>query len=165
MSLQLPIPIEEIEKGELSEDTRKKLREGKLSKTDINVSKALYEVAKEKNLNNIGFEKAIEIGDVIIITTKQNIGLLIGRGGSIASALSKKLNKKIRIIKHSETRHKLVSELIEPAVLKGINVKYTKTGKIWKILIGNKEKLPMNEDTLEIALKQFFGADIEIKYS
>ena len=164
MILYLPVSIEETKKGELSEETRKKLREGKLSKIDLEVAKAIYEVAKEKNLTGIGFEKAIEIGDIIIITTKQNIGLLIGRGGSVAAALSKKLNKKIRVIEHSDTPHKLVTDLIKPALLKGINVKYTKEGKVLKVRIDNPEKLPMHEETLKIALKQLFGSDVELVY-
>lgn len=164
MMLNLPVSIEEIKKGELSEETRKKLREGKLNKIDLDVSKAMYKVSKEKNLKNVGFEKAIKIGDVIIIMTKSNIGLLIGKGGSVAAALSRVLDKKIRIIEFSETPHKIISDLIKPAVLKGINVKYTKDDKVWKVRIDNQQKLPMSEQTLELALKQFFGAQVEILY-
>ncbi|MCC7569748.1 hypothetical protein KO465_00180 [Candidatus Micrarchaeota archaeon] len=165
MTLRLPISIEELKKGELLEETRKKLREGKLSKVDLDVTKAVYEVAKEKNLTDVGFERAVEIGDVIIISTqKQDVGLLIGKGGSVAAALSYKLNKKIRIIEHSDNPHKLISDLIKPALLKGINVKYAKEGKIWRVRIDNKNKLPMNEETLQLALKQFFTSNVEITY-
>src|SRR5690606_15688240 len=91
----LPVCDVCLKSGILCQGCETKLKSGEISQMDLDIAKILFKLGDGK----ISFKKTIEIGDVvIIITQKDQVGKIIGRGGKIVRELSKKVGRKIRVV-------------------------------------------------------------------
>jgi transcription antitermination factor NusA-like protein len=164
--MKTPIPLEDIKKGEIGEATKKLMQEGKVSKLDFEVAQILYKINEQYNISSASFYKALDIGKIILIFTKDNAGVLIGKDGKIVSILSSSLGKKVRIIQADKDVKKSIGDLISPARLLGINKIYSmgnETTKV-RILKSDFSKLPMDLGSLEQALKILLEQEVKIEF-
>jgi transcription antitermination factor NusA-like protein len=124
-----------------------KLEKGQISALDVELSKILYETG----LEGAGFDKVIERGEyAIILTKKENIGKIIGKGGENIRSLSKRLGKKIRVI-GAENLQDAIHDFIAPARISSINTVYTpEGGKIKRIRINGADRKKLRMDIKEI---------------
>ncbi|MBI2232306.1 MAG: KH domain-containing protein [Candidatus Aenigmarchaeota archaeon] len=98
---------------------QRKMENGLISKTDVEVSRAL-----EKTVNvKTDFVRATEHkSQLIIVCEKKDAKLIIGRGGKNVREISKLLGKGVRVIENSGEKKMLEDILGAPVV--GINIVY-----------------------------------------
>ncbi|AXV37420.1 MAG: transcription elongation factor NusA [Methanobacteriaceae archaeon] len=122
----LPVCDVCLKSGMLCQGCENKLKSGEISQIDLDIAKLLYKVGEGK----IGFKKTIEIGDVVIIVTeKDQVGKLIGKGGKIVRAITKKIGKKVRVVGENSDLKSVSTDILAPARISGINIVYGKDGK------------------------------------
>ncbi|MDI6644682.1 MAG: KH domain-containing protein [Methanobacteriaceae archaeon] len=147
----LPVCDVCLKSGMLCQGCENKLKSGEITQIDLDIAKLLYKVGDGK----IGFKKTIEIGDIIIIVTeKDQVGKLIGKGGKIVRAISKKIGKKVRVVGENSDLKSVSTDILAPARISGINIVYGKDGKEkYKIRV-------MREDARRIPAKLSLLNDI-----
>lgn len=147
----LPVCDVCLKSGMLCQGCENKLKSGEITQIDLDIAKLLYKVGDGK----IGFKKTIEIGDVVIIVTeKDQVGKLIGKGGKIVRAISKKIGKKVRVVGENSDLKSVSTDILAPARISGINIVYGKDGKEkYKIRV-------MKEDARRIPAKLSLLNDI-----
>jgi len=143
-----------------------KVKKGKLSKIEVKLSRLLYKMKDKYNLENADLTKAIDLDRVVIVLTKKDVGVLIGKDGKVVSEMSKELGKKVRIAEMSGDIRKTLSDIVAPAKIMGINKLYKKDGSIYKVRFSKKEikQLPVDINTLEKALKYLLDSDVMIVF-
>ncbi|MEM3399958.1 MAG: transcription elongation factor NusA [Candidatus Micrarchaeia archaeon] len=165
----MKIPICELcaKTGVLCSGCENKLKAGKISELDVEVSKILTKLSDKFNLQNADVTKVVDLGRVVLILTKGDVGLLIGKDGKVVAELSNKLGKKVRIAEVSGDMRKTISDMVVPVKLVGINVLYKKDGeKVYKVRLLKSEirQLPVDINTLEKALNSVMESTVAITF-
>jgi len=150
--------------GVLCSACENKLQKGQISELDVEVSKIFHEAGIE----GAGFERVIETKDhVIILTKKENIGKIIGKGGETIRMISKKLGKRVRAI-GTESLQDTIYDFVAPAQISSINTVYMPDGrKVKRIKINKNErkKLRMEPQEIEKLVCSLTTDKIEIIFS
>lgn len=145
----MTLPICDIcaKTGVLCTACESKLQEGKISKLDIELSRALYDLGG----GGIGFERVIDTEKfIIVLAQKDGIGKIIGKGGDNIRILSNKFGKQLRVIGTGDMEG-TIYDLVAPARILGINTVYKQNGEIIrKIRINKKDKKKLRMDISEI---------------
>ncbi|ODS37003.1 hypothetical protein BEH94_08115 [Candidatus Altiarchaeales archaeon WOR_SM1_SCG] len=140
-----------------------KLDKGELTPLDVELSGILYNLGS----GEIGFEKAIDTGDnVIIITQKEAVGKVIGKGGKNLKTLSKKLGKKVQVIGTGKLAE-LIDDFMAPTRIIGVNTVYKPDGStIQKVRISKmeKDKLNIEVGTMQNLIHSLTGDNVEIMF-
>ncbi|USG98972.1 KH domain-containing protein [Thermococcus argininiproducens] len=147
----------------------KKLQEGVISEMDVRISRMLYKLLGDVDVE---FKKAVEAGDLVVIMVGEgNVPLVIGKGGKNIKLLMRELGKRVRVIegmeiKGTEDIKKLAIDLLYPASVFGVNVVYAPAGQYYKVLIlrRDKQKLPERQEILENILSKIVGSDVKISF-
>ncbi len=161
----MTLPICDIcaKAGVLCNACELKLKEGRISKLDVELSKALYEVGG----GEIGFEGAIDTDKVIIVLAPKNdIGKIIGKGGDNIRLLSNKFGKQLRVIGTGDMES-AIYDFVAPAKILGINTVYKQNGEITKrvrIDKKDKKKLRMDIDEIQKVVESVTNDKIEITF-
>jgi transcription antitermination factor NusA-like protein len=164
--MQTPIPEEEIRAGELSAGTKKKLAEGMITPLDVEVAQILYKINERYNISNASFYRALDLGRTVLILTKGEAGVLIGKQGKTVSELSSAIGRKVRIAEVRGDMRKTVSDIIMPAQLLGINKVFHEGREVTKVRIGKRElaQLPLDLASLEKALRSLLESEVQIVF-
>lgn len=153
----LPVCDVCLKSGMLCQGCENKLKTGEISQLDLDIAKILYRVGDGK----IGFKKTIEIGDVVIIITEKNqVGKLIGKGGKIVREISKTLERKIRVVGENSDLKAVATDILAPARISGINIVYGKDGEErYKIRVQREDarRLPAKLDLLNSIIQELTG--------
>ncbi len=162
--MKTPIPDEEVRAGALSDETKKRMSEGKITELDFEIAQILYKINERYNISNASFYKALDLGRAVLVLTKGEAGLLIGKQGKIVAELSAALGKKVRIAEIKGDVKKSVSDVIMPARLLGINHAFHDGKEITKVRIAKADlqHLPIDIPTLEKALKSLMEEDVQL---
>lgn len=166
ISLQTPICKICLKSGILCQSCSQKLQEGKISKLELDISLALFELSKKhKELDQLIFKRAVDSdGLVILVVGPGQIPLLVGRKGRIVQELENILKSKVRIVEEGSTEKKLIQDLLTPADVLGINILYTKSGDEYRIRVPRQhmKRLPKNKEKLEAALSKLTNKNYTI---
>jgi len=164
--MKTPVCESDVRSGELCASCTKKVAEGSISKLDFEVAQILCKINERHNISNATFYKALDLGRVILVLTKGEVGLLIGKQGIVVSELSSALGKKVRIAQTSGDVKKTVSDIIMPARLLGINRTFHNGIEVSTARIAREDLmvLPLDGKTLEIALKSLLGEETKIVF-
>ena len=153
----LPVCDVCLKSGMLCQGCENKLKSGEISSMDVDIAKLLYKIGDGK----LGFKKTIEIGDVVIIVTdKDQVGKLIGKGGKIVREISKTVGKKVRVVGEDSDLKSVVTDILAPARISGINIVYGKDGEQkYKIRVRREDsrRLPAKLDILNDIIQQLTG--------
>lgn len=126
---------------------------------DLDIAKILFKLVDGK----ISFKKTIEIADVvIIITPKDQVGKIIGKGGKIVRELSKTVGKKIRVVGENSDLKTVAQDILSPARISGINIVYGMDQKQkYKIRVRKEDsrRLPAKIEVLNDIIKQLTGKE------
>lgn len=148
----------------------KKLQEGIISELEVKVSRLLYKLLGDVDIE---FKKAVEAGDLVVIMVGEgDVPITIGKGGKNIKALMRELGKRIRIIEavdveSTEDLKKLATDLLYPAGVFGVNVVYRPGGEnYYKVLVlsRDRKKLPEKSEILESVLSQIAGSEVVISF-
>ncbi|MFA6214093.1 MAG: hypothetical protein WC717_02330 [Candidatus Micrarchaeia archaeon] len=160
--MKTPVCDSDLKSGELCPSCEKKIAEGRMTRLDFEVARILYKINDRYNISNASFYKALDLGRVVLVLTRGEVGLLIGRQGKIVSELSSSLGKKVRIAEASGDVKKTIADLILPARLLGINKVFHEGKEITKIRIARADisKLPIDIGSLEAVLRSLVEQDV-----
>ena len=160
--MKTPVCDSDLKSGELCPSCEKKLAEGRMEKLDVEVARILFRINDRYNITNASFYKAIDLGRVVLILTRGEVGLLIGKQGKIVSEISSSLGKKVRIAEASGDVKKTIADIITPARLLGINQAYHEGKEITKVRIARADKaeLPLDVASLEKVLRSLVEQDV-----
>ncbi|GAB6102353.1 KH domain-containing protein [Thermococcus atlanticus] len=148
----------------------KKLQEGVISELDVKISRLLYRLLGDADIE---FKKAVEAGDLVVIVVGEgDVPLTIGKGGKNIKTLIRELGKRIRVIEGREIKgtddvKKLTTDLLYPAGVFGVNIVYKPGGEsYYKVLVlgRDRNKLPEKAEVLENILAQIVNRDIRISF-
>mgnify|MGYP000356630152 CR=1 FL=1 len=165
----MKVPICELcaSSGTLCADCSSKLADGRFTELDVKISSLLHELRRSHELENAEFTKAIDLGRVVLILTKGDVGVLIGKEGKVVAEISKKVGKKVRIAELTADVKKTISDIIMPAQLLGINEVYGADGaKSYKVRLPSSEmrRMPIDLNSLEKALQAVLESDVKIVF-
>jgi transcription antitermination factor NusA-like protein len=153
----LPVCDVCLKSGMLCQGCENKLKTGEISQLDLDIAKILYRVGDGK----IGFKKTIEIGEVVIIITEKNqVGKLIGKGGKIVREISRTLERKVRVVGENSDLKAVATDMLAPARISGINIVYGKDGEErYKIRVRREDarRLPAKLDILNTIIQELTG--------
>jgi transcription antitermination factor NusA-like protein len=146
---EMSVPICAIcaKTGVLCNACEAKLAKGHITEMDVELAKIFY----ESEMEDTGFERAIDTGEyVIILTKKENIGKIIGKGGDNIRMISKKLGKRVRAI-GTESLQDTIRDFVAPAQISSVNKVYRPDGtKVTRIRINKNDKKRLRMDIKEI---------------
>jgi transcription antitermination factor NusA-like protein len=137
-----------------------------MTRLDFEVAQILYKINDRYNISNVSFYKAIDLGRVVLILTRGEVGLLIGKQGKIVSELSSSLGKKVRIAEASGDVKKTIADIITPARLLGINHAYHEGKEVTKVRIAREDLqcLPLDTAALEKILRSLLEEDAKLVF-
>ncbi len=129
-------------------------------------STILSELREKFKLDAADMTRAVDLGRAVLIFTRGDVGVLIGRDGKVVSELSHRLGKKVRIAEYTGDVKKTISDVVMPVKLIGINTIYSGGTKIQKVRLLRSEmrNLPVDIDTLEKALQSILGSKVLIQF-
>ncbi|MFH1820850.1 MAG: hypothetical protein ABH852_00185 [Methanobacteriota archaeon] len=166
--MQTPICNICLKSGILCQGCSSKIKEGKISKLDLDVSCALFELSKKhKELEKLTLKSAVDAdGLVILMVGTGQIPFLVGRRGRVVQELEGILNSKVRIVEEGSTEKKLIQDLLTPADVLGINVLYTKSGDEYRIRVPrtHMKRLPRSKEKIQAALSKLTNKTFTIVF-
>lgn len=167
--MELPFCEICLKTGMLCPGCTAKIKDGDLNDNDLEIAKELYRLSQDnKAIKDVKFNRSLNVGNMIIILVESGeIGSIIGKGGNVIRGLSKKLNKKIRVIEESKDIKKVASDLLYPAKVYGINIVYMPDGTIIKRLRLGKEferKLPIPIKNVKEILLLITGESVDVVF-
>ncbi|MBU4534718.1 MAG: KH domain-containing protein [Euryarchaeota archaeon] len=155
----LPICDVCLKSGILCPGCGKKFKNGEVTQTELDIAKIIFKLGDGK----IGFNRAIDRGDaVIIITDKNQVGQIIGKGGKIVRAITKEIGKKVRVVGDGSDLKSVSSDLIAPARISGINIVYGRDGQEkYKIRVMREDarRIPGKPEQLNAIIKLLTGKE------
>jgi transcription antitermination factor NusA-like protein len=164
----MKIPICELcaSTGTLCSGCSAKLSSGRITEQDVQVSMLLYKMKDKYNLQEADFTKSVDLGRVVLILTKGDVGKLIGREGKVVAEISHSLGKKVRIAEMGGDMRKTISDILMPAKLLGINEVFTAGGRAYKVRLLSSEmrQVPIDLNSLEKALYSLLDAKVNIVF-
>ncbi|HIH30681.1 TPA: hypothetical protein HA243_04730 [Candidatus Micrarchaeota archaeon] len=164
--MKTPIPDDEVKAGALSDESKKRLSEGKITELDFEVAQILHKINERYNISDAEFHKALDLGRAVLILTRGEAGLLIGKQGKIVAELSSALGKKVRIAEIKGDVKKSVADVIMPARLLGINHVFHDGKEMTKVRISKHDlaHLPIDIPTLEKALRSLLEEEVQLVF-
>lgn len=162
--MKTPFSDLEMRTGQLCPDSMKKISEGKLSELDFEVAQILLRINERYNISSASFFKVLDLGRAVLVMTRGEAGLLIGKNGKIVGELSAALGRKVRIVEVKGDVKKSVSDVIMPARLLGINKVFHNGNELTKVRFLRQEiaSLPIDMPTLEKALCLLLECPVQI---
>ena len=164
--MKTPVCDSDLKSGELCPSCEKKIAEGKITRLDFDVALILYKINDRYNISNASFYKAIDLGKVVLILTRGEVGLLIGKQGQIVSEISSSLGKKVRIAEASGDVKKTIADIISPARLLGINHAFHDGKEITKVRIAREDRadIPIGAEALEKVLHSLVEDEVKLSF-
>ena len=137
-----------------------------MSNLDIEVSRILYKINEQHNITMAQFSHAADLGEVVLVFTPGEAGLLIGRGGKVVSALSSALGKRVRIVTESGDARKSLEDLITPAKVLGINEVWSDGKEKMRVRLAKEDEpyLKVKPAHLEELVSRWMGKPIEVVF-
>ena len=149
--------------GVLCSACESKLEEGKISELDVELSKILFKLGN----GEIGFERAIDTKNfIVILTKKENVGKIIGKSGDNIRQLSKNFGKQIRVIGTGDL-NEMIYDFIAPARIISVNTVYKPDGTtLQRVRINKKDrkKLRMGIKEIEKLISSLTNSNVEISF-
>jgi len=157
-----------VRTGILCPNCQRKVDEGIVKPIEVDIMRVLLELEKEiKELRDAVYEKTYQVDNtlIVVLKTKDATNELARR---IKQALVKELGRdyKIRVLlKSSDDPRQLVSQLLIPLTVRGMNIVWMPDGtqKYVVIVRGSPRKMAIPKEQAEKILSEILGAPVEIR--
>ena len=160
--MKIPICHFCLRSGILCAMCQEKLRKGLITELDLKIMRFLVDMAeKVSELDKITYNRSIEANNLVIIVLGRGDLAKIARiKGKIAKKLSKLLNKNVKIVEETSDVKQMVSNLIAPARLLGVNYVYV-PGDVDYLKIrvsrSDKRKISQELEALKTVVEKLTG--------
>lgn len=166
--MKLPVCLIDVQTNTLCRKCKQLYRDGKISDSDIELSKVLVDLAKgNKAMKDIAFYSSVELDDVVILVTrKQDVPLL--SKPEIIDKIKQHSRKDVRFLEKTNDPRRLVESLIHPIPVSKVSTLYIPpfSDKEYKIEIDGKYKqeLPIPEGVIIQTVKSVLNTDAYIEF-
>jgi len=145
-----------------------KFENGKITDTDINVSRILHNLSKEHaSLKDSEIIKTFEAENVVVIATAKGDGAkVVGRSGEIVKKVADEVGKSIRVVEKSEDDLETIKGLLSPAEVESVNTVFTPEGQSKKIVVSDEYqgKINISEEEFEEVINQVTGTPYRLAF-
>ena len=166
--MKLPICLIDAQTNTLCRKCKQLHREGRISDTDIEISKLLLELSKSnKDLKDISFYSSYELEDVVmIITRRQDVPILTS--SEVFNEIYGLVQKEIRFLEKTNDPKKLVESLLDPVPILNVTTLYLPpfSDKEYKIEISKnfKDNLPIPEEIVVQTVTSVLNTNAYIEF-
>ncbi|MHA1346833.1 MAG: hypothetical protein ACTSVO_11835 [Candidatus Heimdallarchaeaceae archaeon] len=166
--MKLPVCLIDVQTNTLCRKCKQLYRDGKISDSDIELSKVLVDLAKgNKAMKDIAFYSSVKLDDVVILVTrKQDVPLL--SKPEILDKIKQHSRKDVRFLEKTNDPRRLVESLIHPIPVSKVSTLYIPpfSDKEYKIEIDEKYKqeLPIPEGVIIQTVKSVLNTDAYIEF-
>jgi transcription antitermination factor NusA-like protein len=163
--MQTPICVFCAKTNTLCGNCDKKIKEGTLSQFDVDLSKYLYDKFGELDLEYVSSFLA---KDMVVLFFRGNIGPIVGKAGRGALEIGRTLGngKRVKIINLKNDIKKIISDIIYPVTLVGINSVFSGDGEVSKIRFLRRDmaRIPFEINSMEKILSKLLNKRIAIVF-
>lgn len=140
-----------------------RLRGGEINQADVEISKLLYKKYAEIDAEYLS---SFLTRNFAILSFRGNAGAIVGRGGRGAAEISTMISRKVKIINLDNDTKKIISDILHPAILVGINEIFATDGEIYKVRIRKKDfpRLPIDLGSLEKLFMNILSKRVRIVF-
>lgn len=165
--MQSPICEECLKSKTLCGVCSSKVENNIISKEEVDVLKFIYKLSlKNQSLNDIRIVKVMNHDVLLIITGRGNAAKLVGKGGSVVKLIAKNFKKSIRILEEASDFKAFVEELVNPAIVSGINTLYREDEEITRIRVPefHKSHMLLSPEDFSQIVSHFFKRKAELVF-
>jgi len=150
--MKLPVCLIDVQTNTLCRKCKQLHHEGKISDSDIELSKILVDLAKgNKAMKDITFFSSVELDNVIILVTRKKDVPMLSRP-EVIDRIKQYSNKEVRFLEKTSDPRRLVESLIHPVPVAKVSTLYIPpfSDKEYKIEIDRKyeQELPIPESII-----------------
>lgn len=166
--MKLPVCLIDAQTNTLCRKCKQLYREGKISDSDIELSKILVDLSKgNKAMKDIVFYSSVELDDIIILVTrKQDVSVL--SKPEIIDRIKQYSHKEVRFLEKTNDPRRLVESLIHPVPVAKVSTLYIPpfSDKEYKIEIDKKYKqeLPIPENIIIQTVHSVLNTEAYIEF-
>ena len=166
--MKLPVCQIDAQTNTLCRKCKQLYREGKISDSDIELSKILVDLSKgNKAMKDIAFYSSVELDDVIILVTRKQDVPILSRPEVIAK-IKQYSQKDVRFLEKTNDPRRLVESLIHPIPVAKVSTLYIPpfSDKEYKIEIDRKYKqeLPIPENIILQTVHSVLNTEAYIEF-
>lgn len=132
----------------------KKLAKGEITKTDVDVSRALFKLGVDSD-----FLRSVDTDTLYILADRAQAGALIGRAGKNIKRLAIMLGRNVRIIESCDDEKALIERVLGVQVL-GINKVYNKR-ELYKVRLERKARFRVNDTA---AVEKIINKNVQLVF-
>ena len=140
-----------------------KLSRGELTQLDIDLSNYLSE-----NHDGLDAEylSSFSSDKVLILFMRGDVGRVVGAGGKGAIKLSRLQNKRVKIINLGADLKSIISAILYPAKLVGVNTLFKDGSELSRVRVSRKESLriPFDRKSLENVLAKVTAKKVRLVF-
>lgn len=164
--MELPICLNDAKSERLCNACARKMREGRITETDVRVSRLLIELQKKFLFRDVDFVRSIELGEAVVLVVKGNIGGVIGRKGIVVSELCKALDRKVRVIEETKDESRAVQDFLGKVRVVSVNKLFKPDSTEYKVMVADadRERLIAPKEAIEKGLGKLFNARVEVGF-
>lgn len=154
-----------IKSGLYCPSCQRKLDSGEVASDEVEVLKALIELEDElKFLKKGEYVKSVSIGDKAIVFIKDEFTIEEKR--KLEEELSQKLDRRVRVVEHTNDLKRLVEQILYPATLYGINRVWIPDGsEIINIRVSRRDRRLIKEkEEYEKLIEKISNAKVRIVF-
>ena len=166
--MKLPVCLIDAQTNTLCRKCKQLYREGKISDSDIELSKILVDLSKDnKAIKDISFYSSVKLDDVIIIVTRRQDVPILSRP-EVVDKIRQYSNKEVRFLEKTNDPRRLVESLIHPVPVARVSTLYIPpfSDKEYKIEIDKKYKqeLPIPENIIVQTVQSVLNTEAYIEF-
>lgn len=167
--MKLPVCLIDAQTNTLCRKCKQLYREGKISDSDIELSKILVDLSKSnKAMKDIAFYSSVELDDVIILVTRKQDVQLLSRP-EVVDKIKQYSHKEVRFLEKTNDPRRLVESLIHPIPVAKVSTLYIPpfSDKEYKIEIDKKYKkeLPIPEGVIIQTVHSVLNTEAYIEFT
>ncbi len=166
--MKLPVCLIDAQTNTLCRKCKQLYREGKISDSDIELSKILVDLSKgNKAMKDIALYSSVELEDVIILVTRKQDVPILSRP-EIIDKIMQYSHKEVRFLEKTNDPRRLVESLIHPIPITKVSTLYIPpfSDKEYKIEIDKKYKqeLPIPESVIIQTVHSVLNTEAYIEF-
>lgn len=168
--MRAPLDSVCLKSGVLCPRCRRVIESGAVSPKEIEVMQHLLELEEAdpgfRFLRDTNYVKSYEVDSLLLVILDVDAVVSAATLTKLSKVLSERLNAKVRVIRNSQDPKALVSQIIAPARMQGIDSVWTPDGDVHYVIRISKHDarlLPMRVEMLESLLSSMFNATYRVR--
>jgi transcription antitermination factor NusA-like protein len=148
---------------------QEKIKNGEITELGVKVARALINLEDLfPSIKHVTFKRVFQIdGVIIVLVGKGDVRRIIGASRRILRQLEEDLNSKVRLVEESRNPQHILSDLIRPVKILGVNTIWLPDNsfeRIVRISEREREKIPLTLKQLENAIYEMANERIRIAF-